>query len=115
MCGLDSGSFSSRPDVPFDSNTVLVPNSLDDIAEALAERVLAQVRSEYPEIARRSRLGPFMSDKKSTEETGLTKRQLRHLRATNRIDYVKRGRVVLNDTASLFAYLDEGRVRAREN
>lgn len=99
--------------MPFESDIVLVPKTFGDIAEVVVDQLMARVRDEYPEVARRSRLGLYMNDDQATQETGLTKRQLRHLRAENKIEFVKRGRIILYDTASLLAYLDKGRIRTR--
>ena len=94
-------------------NLALFPAPLGDVAAQLGDHTADRLLDVLPEVIRRSRHGEFMNDEQAQVETGLTKRQLRHLRETRQIEFVKRGRLVLYPTRALFSALDAGRVPAR--
>ena len=81
-----------------------------EIGRATAQDLLATM----PEILRRARLGEYLTEDQACEESSITRRQLRHLRSSRQIPYIKRGRVVLVKTTDLFDYIEAGRIPARE-
>lgn len=93
---------------------VLYSSSQEDLAASVRAEVRTVMLELLPEAFRRSRLGAYLNDEEAGRESGLTKRQLRHLRQTGRITFVKRGQLLLYPTDEFFRWLDEGRVPARE-
>jgi hypothetical protein len=93
---------------------VFSPIPLEALAERVERPVAESLLAALPEAVRRARLGEYLNDEQAQEETGLTKRQLRHLRERRRIPYRVVGRTILYRTDELFALIDAGKVPARE-
>lgn len=98
------------PDVPF----VLTAIPVDDLAEQVSRSTSEALLATLPEAVRRARLGTYLNDKQASEETGLSKRQLRYLREQRRVEYRKVGKTLLYPTAKLFELIDAGAVPVRE-
>lgn len=90
-----------------------IPAPVSEVGAEIGRNVTADLLAALPEILRRSRLGCYMDDGAVVRETGLTKRQLRHLRATRQIPFTKRGKTIRYKTEDVFAYMDAGHIPAR--
>ena len=84
-----------------------------EIPEALARPLVDAVLKALPEAVRRSRFGEFVSEEDAAELTGLTKRQLRHLREQRRITCYKPNRRVLYRADELIREIQEAEIRAK--
>ena len=92
---------------------VFFPAPADVIGDAVGQKAADVLLATMPEIIRRGRLGEYLDAEGVEQETGLTRRQLRHLRATRQLGFYPRGRKILFKPAAVFAYIDAGRVAAR--
>ncbi len=92
----------------------LIPASVSEIGAEIGRATAHDLLATMPEILRRSRLGQYLTEDQACEETGLSRRQLRHLRSERRVPFTKRGRVILIKTSDLFDYIEAGRVPARD-
>ncbi|OZC04033.1 helix-turn-helix domain-containing protein [Rubricoccus marinus] len=97
----------------FPDSIALIPASVAEIGAEIGKSTASDLLATLPEILRRSRLGEFMTDAEVTRETGLSKRQLRHLRSERRLPYVKQGQTIRYRTSEVFAFMDAGHVPAR--
>ena len=91
----------------------LFPAPIDVIGDVAGQKAADVLLAAMPEIIRRGRLGEYLDADGVGSETGLTRRQLRHLRDTRQLGFYQRGRTILYRTAEVFAYIDAGRVPAR--
>ena len=89
------------------------PAPVSQLGAELGRTAAADVLATLPEILRRSRLGVYLTDDEVTHETGLSRRQLRHLRDSRRLAFCKQGRTIRYRTADVFAFLDAGFVPVR--
>lgn len=104
----------ARPPMQIPDSVALLPAPVSQIGAEVGRAAAADLLATLPEILRRSRLGEYMTDEEVERETGLSKRQLRHLRSTRQIPYTKRGQTVRYKTAEVFAFMDAGRIPARD-
>ena len=107
---------ASPPDaaMQFPDSVALIPAPVADLGAEIGKATAHDLLATMPEILRRSRLGEYMTDDDVVRECQLSKRQLRHLRDTRAIPYHKRGRTIRYRTAEVFAYMDAGRIPARD-
>lgn len=97
-----------------DSPIALLPAPVADLSAEIGKATAHDLLATMPEILRRARLGEYMTDEEVERETGLSKRQLRHLRDSRQIAFHKRGRVVRYKTVEVFAFMEAGRIPARD-
>ncbi len=91
-----------------------LPAPVADLGAKIGQTTAHDVLATLPEAIRRAQLGEYLTDEDVIRETKLSKRQLRHLRDTRQIPYVKRGgRTIRYRTADVFAYMEAGRIPAR--
>ena len=73
---------------------------------------LAQLETTIAEGVRRGMLPQFIGTARAVEETGLSPRQLKHLRETSRISWRKPRGKILYETVELFREIDYSKVPA---
>ena len=91
----------------------LIPTTVSELGIEIGKATATDLLAVMPEILRRARLGEYLSAEGAEQETGLTRRQLRHLRDTRKLGYYKHGRVILYRTEELLAFIEAGSVPAR--
>ena len=97
-----------------DAAIALIPAPVPEIASEIGKATAHDLLATMPEILRRSRLGTYMDDEQLAHETGLSKRQIKHLRDTRQLPFVKRGkRTIRYKTSDVFAFMEAGRIPAR--
>ena len=97
----------------FPDAVALLPAAVADLGAEIGKATSQDILATVPEIMRRGRLGAFLTDEQLAHETGLSKRQIKHLRDTRQITYVKRGRTIRYPTREVFEFMDAGRIPAR--
>ncbi len=104
----------ARPPMQIHEPLALIPAPVSEIGLELGRVASADLLATMPEIIRRSRFGEYMTGGQVEAETGLSSRQLRHLRSTRQIPYTKRGQTIRYKTSEVFAFMDAGRIPARD-
>lgn len=96
-----------------DHRLALFPASVPEIGLEIGHVAAATILASLPELIRRSRLGEFLDAEGVERETGLSRRQIRHLRDTRQLAFYKRGRLVLYRTEEVLDFIAAGKVPAR--
>lgn len=96
-----------------DNRLALFPAPVSEIGLEIGTVAAATILAALPELIRRSRLGEFLDAEGVERETGLSRRQIRHLRDTRQLAFYKRGRVILFKTEEVLEFVAAGKVPAR--
>ena len=95
------------------AGVALFPAPVPDMARALGSEIQAGLVPTLVETLRRSRLPEYLDGDGAQRELSVDERQLRYLRETRRLPFIKRGRLIRYRTADLFAWMEEARVEAK--
>lgn len=101
--------------MPTDNRLALFPASVPEVSLEIGHAAAAIILASMPEMIRRSRLGEFLDAEGVERETGLSRRQIRHLRDTRQLTFYKRGRLVLYRTQEVLDFVNAGKVPARSD
>ena len=90
---------------------ILTPSQLRSMVD---EGVEAALRKVLPEAIRQGTRKPYLTKREVMELTGWSARQIEYKKSRREIPCVRRGRLALFPTDEVYAWLEEGRVPARE-
>ena len=85
------------------------------VRAAVAEAFTEELRPELTRMIRQAILPPYLTKRKLRELTGWSDRQVEYKKSKREIPFVRRGRLVLFPTDEILAYLEAGRVPAKNS
>lgn len=87
-------------------------SEIERIVSAAVERTLTEL---LPSLVQKSARKPYLTQREVRDLTGFSNRKLAYLRETRQVEFTALGRSFLYPTKSLLAFLEEKRVRLRED
>ena len=98
-----------------DKPVALYPAPVAKVAAEIGASLRADLLPLLTEAVRRAQLGEYLSQDEAERELGLSGRQIRRLRETRGLPYIKQGaRTIVYPTADVFAFMEAGRIHARD-
>lgn len=94
------------------SLVVLTVAQLQGLVRTCVEEALSEA---LPEAIRRAMEKPLMTKTEVMQLTGWSSRKIEYLKAERKVTFIRQGRTVLFPREELMAFLDEGRVPARDD
>lgn len=91
--------------------TITTPAAL---RELVTRSVVEAVAEALPQMLRQAAMPPFLTKKALMELTGWSSRTVEYKKAEGKISFVRQGRLCLFPTDEILAWLEEGRVPAKE-
>lgn len=85
----------------------------EQIREIIRPILREALREIVPPLVQEALYKPLLTRSEVKALTGLSDRQLQHLRDQRHVAFVQRGRVILYDTESLLRFMQEHHIRAR--
>ena len=85
-----------------------------ELRALISEELARTLHDVLPEAVRRATAKPYLTKAELMDLTGWSARQVEYKKSRRELPFVKRGRLVLFPTEEVYAYLEAGRVPAKE-
>lgn len=92
----------------------IVLTSQDALNTIVRDAVATALKDTLPLAVRQATTKPYLTKKELMKLTGWSSRQVEYKKAKAQLPFIRRGRLVLFPTDEVYAYLEEGRVAAKE-
>lgn len=93
----------------------LVVLDVEQVRSMIQDAVDQSIKKMMPQIVEMASRQPYLTKSEFMEMTGYSSRQVEYLKSKKKLNYVRVGRKVLFPTNETLAWIEKGRVVAKED